>query len=1014
MRDRPGRARLYLIGVSHLDTQWRWSIRETIRRHLPKTLQENFRRLEEFPGWVVNFDGSFRYRLIEEYYPRDFEKLRRWVALGRWSIAGAWTDAADVNLPSPESLVRQALYGLEYFREKFARRPRDIFLPDCFGFGAALPTIAAHCGLDTFSSQKLSRGRAALLLPFALGRWRGIDGSEIVAALDPGGYGETIESDWSRDRATQERMARQVAASGLALAVRYFGVGDAGGAPGAGTLANLERARGGEGPVEVRAGSSAQWNEGLSKADRQRLPVHHGELLMRTHGTGCYTSQAAMKRWNRANERLAAAAEAAAVGARLLAAAPYPRQALRSAWERFLWHQFHDDLTGTSVAAAYRYSWNDELLSLNQFAELLRASVEAIAAELDTRSAGKALVVVNVTSIERRDLVEAELGGLPATERHFVAVGPRGEVVDCQIDRRPGGATRVLFPAALPGWSAAVYEILPASGGERQELEVSARVVATPELRVEIDRQGSLSRLADLRTGREFLAEPVRLQLLANRSERFPAWEIRYEDVSAAPRETVAGPARVEVVERGPWRAALAIRREAGGSQFHERVSLATVGAQRGPQVETTIDWRSRSRLLKLAITAAFAAPRARYDLGFGVIERGVNSADQYEVPAQTWAHLEAAEADAGLAVLCDSKHGWDRPRSEVLRLTLLHTPGVGRRFRHQGRQDLGRHALRWALHAHSGGWRDGDLAAIAGRWTQPLLAFSTPCHPGPLGKSAQWAQLSGQGVLATALKMAESAERVVIRARETLGTDTTATLRFAGRMGPVLEVNGAEETVGELPVRDDAVEIGLRPFQPRALAVEASPLGEAGGRSGVPLDLPYDLRAASAQGELTDFDGRGRSFPAELLPATLLWAGTVFRLGPREAPNCLACAGQTLALPRGCRRVELLLTALEETTAEFRLAGASLPLSLPAWTGTLGIWNRPIQRCPVAWNATHRHGRRGDEPYEFCYLFHASLAVAEEAGGLVLPRQPDVRLFAATAMVGDSHRVESASLLYD
>jgi alpha-mannosidase len=108
------------------------------------------------------------------------------------------------------------------------------------------------------------------------------------------------------------------------------------------------------------------------------------------------------------------------------------------------------------------------------------------------------------------------------------------------------------------------------------------------------------------------------------------------------------------------------------------------------------------------------------------------------------------------------------------------------------------------------------------------------------------------------------------------------------------------------------------------------------------------------------------------------------------------------------------LLTALEETTVEFRAAGASFPVSLAAWTGTLGAWNQPIQRCPVAWNATHRHERGGDEPYEFCYLFHATLAFPEDAAGLLLPRQPRVRLFAATAMVGESHRIEPASLLYD
>ena len=34
-------------------------------------------------------------------------------------------------------------------------------------------------------------------------------------------------------------------------------------------------------------------------------------------------------------------------------AVPYPKEALNDAWKRFLWHQFHDDLTGTSIWEAY-------------------------------------------------------------------------------------------------------------------------------------------------------------------------------------------------------------------------------------------------------------------------------------------------------------------------------------------------------------------------------------------------------------------------------------------------------------------------------------------------------------------------------------------------------------------------------------------------------------------------------------------------------------------------------------
>lgn len=56
-----------------------------------------------------------------------------------------------------------------------------------------------------------------------------------------------------------------------------------------------------------------------------------------------------MKLYNRRNEQLADAAERSAVAADWLGAVPYPREVLTEAWKRFIWHQFHDDLTGTSL-----------------------------------------------------------------------------------------------------------------------------------------------------------------------------------------------------------------------------------------------------------------------------------------------------------------------------------------------------------------------------------------------------------------------------------------------------------------------------------------------------------------------------------------------------------------------------------------------------------------------------------------------------------------------------------------
>jgi len=161
---------------------------------------------------------------------------------------------------------------------------------------------------------------------------------------------------------------------------RYFGVGDQGGAPDAESVGWLEKAMANvEGAVRVRNTSADQLVRDLTPAQKAALPEYEGEFLLKTHGVGCFTSQAAMKYWNRKNELLADAAERASLAADLLGGPVYPREELRTAWIRFLWHQFHDDLTGTSIPQAYRFSWNDELLSLNQFAGLTAGAAGAVA-----------------------------------------------------------------------------------------------------------------------------------------------------------------------------------------------------------------------------------------------------------------------------------------------------------------------------------------------------------------------------------------------------------------------------------------------------------------------------------------------------------------------------------------------------------------------------------------------------------------------------------------------------------
>lgn len=142
---------LYVVGYAHLDTQWRWGYQTAIDEFLEKTLDDNFYLFEKYPDYVFNFTGSNRYAMFKEYYPEKYQKLKEYIAKGRWFVSGSSVDEGDVLNVSPESVIRQVLYGNEFFRNEFGKESCDYMLPDCFGFPARMPSIWAHCGLLGFS-----------------------------------------------------------------------------------------------------------------------------------------------------------------------------------------------------------------------------------------------------------------------------------------------------------------------------------------------------------------------------------------------------------------------------------------------------------------------------------------------------------------------------------------------------------------------------------------------------------------------------------------------------------------------------------------------------------------------------------------------------------------------------------------------------------------------------------------------------------------------------------------------
>lgn len=278
-----------------------------------------------------------------------------------------------------------------------------------------------------FSSQKLDWRNKPFYgknkYPFTIGLWKGIDGASIMFA-----HGYDYGKRWDdEDLSENKQLLELTTRTPLNMVYRYYGTGDIGGSPTIGSVRSVEKGIKGDGPLEVISATSDQLFKDFQPYDNHpELPVFNGELLMDVHGTGCYTSQAAMKLYNRQNELMGDAAERAAVTAEWLNQASYPGSTLSEAWKRFIYHQFHDDLTGTSIPRAYEFSWNDELISLKQFSNVLTSSIRSIAGQMDTRVKGTPVILYNALGFPVQDIAEVEIT-LPSAPKGITVYDMNGK-----------------------------------------------------------------------------------------------------------------------------------------------------------------------------------------------------------------------------------------------------------------------------------------------------------------------------------------------------------------------------------------------------------------------------------------------------------------------------------------------------------------------------------------------------------------------------------------------------------
>ncbi|WP_348789624.1 glycoside hydrolase family 38 C-terminal domain-containing protein [Leifsonia sp. NPDC080035] len=635
--------RVFAVGHAHIDSAWLWPVRETIRK-CARTFSNVLDLMDQDPDFVFACSSAQQFAWMKQFYPELFERIRARVAEGRFvPVGGMWVES-DTNMPGSEAMARQFVEGKRFFLEEFGYEPREVWLPDSFGYSGALPQIAREAGMDHFLTQKISWNEVNTF-PHHTFDWEGIDGTRIFTHFPPVDTYNSILS--GEELAHAEQNFRDKGRANTSLVP--FGFGDGGGGPTREMVAAAARTADLEGSPIVRVASPAAFFE-AARSEFDPAPVWAGELYLEFH-RGTYTSQARTKRGNRRSEALLHEAELWAATAAVRAGAEYPAEELREAWRTVLLQQFHDILPGSSIG------W------------------------------------VHDQAVENYAAVAASLEGVIA--RALDALGGDGG--------RQDGVVANASPYAVDGVPAGGAGVPVRSGGVRLEREGEAYRLVNDRVTVVVDGDGLIRSIVDAASGRDAVPPGTRanvLQLFRDTPAQWDAWDVDVEYRLSG--EDLTALETIDVVTESEDAVALRIVRRFGASTVTQTLTLAADSP--ALDIETHVDWHERQRMLKLAVPVDAHTASARSEIQFGHIERPTTTntswdVARFETSAHRWVHV--GEPGFGVGVANDSTYGHDitrHPRDgggtySLVRQTLLRAPLFP-----DPEADQGEHTLRTAI----------------------------------------------------------------------------------------------------------------------------------------------------------------------------------------------------------------------------------------------------------------------------------------------------------------------------
>ncbi|MBC7249714.1 MAG: alpha-mannosidase, partial [Anaerolineae bacterium] len=809
----PSNVNITAVGHAHIDVAWLWTLDQT-RRKAERTFYNVIRLMEQFPEFHFSQSQPQLYDFVRQDHPDLFEQIKQRVLEGRWEpLGGMWVEA-DCNITGAESLARQLLLGRTFFKEHFGADAEApvLWLPDVFGFPWSLPQLIKAAGLEYFFTIKIGWNQYNRW-PYDSFWWQGLDGTRVLTHFSTTPQQGSPHASTYNAQATPEQVLgtwrnfqqKDCGRGGVTPPLLMaYGYGDGGGGPTREMLENIRVM--GEFPAtpQIHCGTAKEFFRRLEATVGDRLPTWNGELYLENH-RGTYTTQSRNKRANRRNEFLLHDAEFLATLASVINPQyRYPHSALHRAWELMCLNQFHDILPGSSIGPVYAKAQQ-------QYAEIRRIGQqvcdEALSAIADILPGD--VLLVNPTAFPRRDLAFWPNPSVESTALRRADGSP--------IPAQPAAGGFLLDVGELPPYSVTPLVIDSARAGDHpppaSAITATPRTLENDYLRVELDEAGDIVRLYDKLHDREVLpagAKANQFQAFEDRPINPDAWDI---DIFYDDRMWLAEPAAsIQVIESGPLRATLEMRRRILNSEYTQRISLA----YNSPRLDfdTTIQWRERHILLKVSFPVDVLAPQATYEIQWGNIQRPTHrntSWDwaRFETCAHKWVDL--SEGGYGVSLLNDCKYGHDI-HGNTIRLSLLRSPTIP-----DPEADQGEHRFAYSLLPHHGPWDESTVAA-AYALNDPIIVWSATRGIKPdVQRNMRPVSFLGTdqpNVVIETIKQAEDGQGIIVRLYENQRKRGEFTLTTAFPLAAAWRTNLLEENSERLEVEDHRLRCSIKPYQ--------------------------------------------------------------------------------------------------------------------------------------------------------------------------------------------------------